>query len=75
MVSSRLEQAEADFDEVLALTDADFATSGLKALSVLRLARLAVLDGEQLAGSIGIIGNERLTRVRRRLAKWIASDA
>lgn len=75
MVSSRLEQAEADFDEVLTSVDADFAASGLKAPSVLRLARLAVLDGALLAGSIGVIENERLARVRLRLAKWIASDA
>lgn len=58
MVSSRLEQTEADFDEVLIPADADFAASGLKAPSVLRLARLAVLDGALLAGCIGIIGNE-----------------
>ncbi|MDP2170317.1 MAG: type II toxin-antitoxin system PemK/MazF family toxin [Rhodocyclaceae bacterium] len=75
MVSSRLEQAEADFDEVLTPADADFAASGLKAPSVLRLARLAVLDGTLLAGSIGIIGDERLAQIRRRLAEWIANDA
>lgn len=68
MVSSRLEHAEAGFDETLAPADDDFADSGLKAPSV------AVLDGGLLAGSIGSIGNERLARVRRRLAKWIACD-
>jgi mRNA interferase MazF len=36
MVSSRIDQAEAGFDEVLRPTDADFAASGLKAASVLR---------------------------------------
>ncbi len=71
MVSSRIEQAEAGFDEVLRPADPDFATSGLKAPSVLRLSRLAVLDGSLLVGSIGAIADERLARVRQRLAQWI----
>lgn len=41
MVSSRLDQAEADFDDIIRPTDADFATSGLKAASAFRLKRLA----------------------------------
>lgn len=72
MVSSRIEQAEAGFDEVLRPDDLDFAASGLKAPSVLRLSRLAVLDRSLLVGSIGTIGEERLARVRQRLAQWIA---
>ena len=60
MVSSRIEQAEAGFDEVLQPADPDFTTSGLKAPSVLRLSRLAVLDGSLLVGSIGAIAEERL---------------
>lgn len=71
MVSSRIEQAEADFDEVLRPADPDFTTSGLKAPSVLRLSRLAVLEGSLLVGSIGTIADERLARVRQRLAQWI----
>lgn len=72
MVSSQLDKAEAGFDEVLAPGDFDFATSGLKVPSVLRLSRLAVLDASLLVGSIGSIGDERLARVRQRLAAWIA---
>lgn len=37
MVSSRLDQAEAGFDEILLPTETDFSASGLKAPSVLRL--------------------------------------
>jgi mRNA interferase MazF len=73
MVSSKLDQAETGFDEVLAATDADFAASGLKAPSILRLSRLAVLDGTLLVGSIGNLGNDRLERIRQRLARWIAA--
>jgi mRNA interferase MazF len=43
MVSSQLHQAETGFDEILIPQDSDFAGSGLKAPSVLRLSRLAVL--------------------------------
>lgn len=72
MVSSRIEQAEAGFDEILLPTEADFSASGLKAPSVLRLSRLAVLDGSLLIGSIGAIDGARLERSRQRLARWIA---
>ena len=71
MVSSKIDQVEAGFDEVLDSAAADFVSSGLKVTSVLRLARLAVLDASLLVGSIGSIGDERLVRVRQRLAQWI----
>jgi mRNA interferase MazF len=74
MVSSQMQQAEARLDEILTLTDSDFANSGLKVPSVLRLSRLAVLDGSLLLGSIGAISEERLMNVRQRLAKWVASE-
>ena len=72
MVSSKIDQAEAGFDEVLGPADADFPASSLKVPSVLRLSRLAVLDASLLVGSIGSIGDERLAQVRQRLAQWIA---
>ena len=71
MVSSRLAQAEAGFDEFIRPDDPDFPASGLKAPSVLRLSRLAVLDGALLVGSIGSIADARLERIRQRLARWI----
>jgi mRNA interferase MazF len=74
MVSSRIDQAEAGFDEVLRADDPDFAASGLKAPSVLRLSRLAVLEGSLLVGSISAIADERLARVRQRLVQWIVGS-
>ena len=74
MVSSQVQQAEANLDEILSPADPDFANSGLKVPSVLRLSRLAVLDGSLLLGSIGSISEERLMNVRQRLAKWVASE-
>jgi mRNA interferase MazF len=74
MVSSQVQQAETGLDEILVQSDTDFASSGLKVPSVLRLSRLAVLDGSLLLGSIGTISDERLENVRQRLAKWVASE-
>jgi hypothetical protein len=48
MVSSQLHQAESGLDEVLGPTDGDFIAAGLKAPRVIRLARLAVIDGTLL---------------------------
>ena len=73
MVSSQMQQVEADLDEVLTPADTDFTNSGLKVSSVLRLSRLAVLDGSLLLGSIGAISEERLVSVQQRLARWVAS--
>ncbi len=72
MVSSQLQQTDADLDETVSPDDTDFLASGLKTARVCRLSRLAVLDGGILVGSIGVIGDERLTAIRQRLAKWIA---
>ncbi|MDP1633728.1 MAG: type II toxin-antitoxin system PemK/MazF family toxin [Gallionellaceae bacterium] len=74
MVSSQVQQTEANLDEILTPADPDFANSGLKVPSVLRLSRLAVLDGSLLLGSIGAISDDRLKNVRQRLAKWVASE-
>ncbi|MBN2885874.1 MAG: type II toxin-antitoxin system PemK/MazF family toxin [Chromatiaceae bacterium] len=74
MISSQLHQAEPGLDEIIAVSDPDFETSGLKAPSALRLSRLAVLDGALLIGSIGSIADERLRRIRSNLATWIAED-
>jgi mRNA interferase MazF len=74
MVSSQVHQAETGFDEILIPQDPDFCDTSLKAPSILRLSRLAVLDGTLLLGSIGAISDERLSRVRARLAQWLATD-
>ena len=73
MISSRLHQAESGFDEIITGKDVDYATSGLKVPSVLRLSRLAVVDGTVLVGAIGSIGKERLARIRKRIADWIGA--
>lgn len=72
MVSSQLQQIDAALDEILSPSEADFTATGLKVASVLRLSRLAVLDGSLFMGSLGAISDERLQRIRQRLAAWIA---
>ncbi len=71
MVSSQLQQLESGLDELVLPMQPDFAASGLKAPSVLRVTRLAVLDGNLLTGSIGMIDQGRLDNIKQRLGRWI----
>jgi mRNA interferase MazF len=71
MVSSQIQHDVKEFDEVVRETDTDFADSGLKATSVIRLGRLAVVEGPILLGAIGHISPDRLKRIKSRLAAWL----
>lgn len=75
MISSQISQAVSGFDEIIRVDDPDFAASGLKVASTIRVARLAVVDASVLLGSIGAIDPERLERVKRHLAAWIAGSS
>ena len=70
-ISSQIQQVEEGLDKIITPADADFPCTGLKVPSLLRLPRLAVIDGKLLIGSIGSISDERLLRLRQRLASWI----
>lgn len=74
MVSSQLQQAQVGLDELVQTSDPDYADSGLKVPSVLRLSRLAVVDGAALIGAIGEISPQRLLSIRQRLAAWVMKD-
>jgi mRNA interferase MazF len=71
MVSSRLDQEVAGFDEVMRPRDGDFEKSGLKVASLIRIGRLAVVNVNILAGRIGEIDADRLLRIKRKLGEWI----
>ena len=71
MISSQLRQAVPDFDEVVAEDDRDFRSSGLKTASVIRISRLAVVEKSVLIGAMGEIDEQRLDRIRGRLADWL----
>lgn len=74
MISSQVHQRIDGFDELIEEDDEDFARSGLKVTSVIRMGRLAVVEGAMLEGSIGTISPERMTRIRKRLAEWIGES-
>ncbi len=71
MISSQVHQAELDLDEAMDTADAEFSTTGLKASSILRVSRLAVVDGGLIVGAIGAISDERLSAILKRLAAWL----
>ena len=71
MISTQLQQAVERFDEVVDQDQPDFPGSGLKAPSVIRIARLAVVAADSLLGAVGEIGPERFQRIRHKIADWI----
>ncbi len=72
MISSQTRHYLLDFDEIIRDGDSDFAKSGLKLESVIRVGRLAVVESGLLLGEIGRISNERLKRIKSHLAKWLS---
>ncbi|NIR48668.1 type II toxin-antitoxin system PemK/MazF family toxin [candidate division KSB1 bacterium] len=73
MISSKLHQYVEGIDEIIKSNSSDFEQSGLKAESVIRATRIAVISGELLPGPIGEISPQRLKRIRKNLAGWIKS--
>ena len=71
MISSQLRHYVAQFDEVVQSNAPDFADSGLRITSVIRVGRLAAVDGAILAGATGQIAQDRLLRIRNRLSEWL----
>jgi mRNA interferase MazF len=63
-----LDQRVGGFDELIALEDNDFATSGLLAASVIRLGFLAVLPRRRVLGAIGSISPQRHKRLLKNLS-------
>ncbi|MEJ5247793.1 MAG: type II toxin-antitoxin system PemK/MazF family toxin [Caldilinea sp.] len=74
MVSSQTRHYVAGFDELVQEMDEDFAQSGLKVASVIRVGRLAVVSGDILIGAIGEISPARLRRLKQALASWLSSS-
>jgi len=71
MISSQLSQAIPDFDERISEKDEDFILSGLKQASLIRIARLAVVETNILLGAIGEISIDRSRRIKSNLSDWI----
>jgi len=73
MISTQLSQQIDGLDEQIMKEDHDFKDSGLKAPSLFRASRLAVVEQSIFVGSIGAISSERLLRIKTSLSNWIKS--
>jgi mRNA interferase MazF len=71
MISSQMHHYVSGFDEIIQEDDPDFVESGLKTASVIKIGRLAVVDGNMLLGATGKIASDRLRRIKTRLADWL----
>ena len=71
MISSQTRQFVSEFDEMIQESESDFAESGLKVTSVIRVGRLAVVSGDILLGAIGQVSNERIVRIKKHLSDWL----
>ena len=69
-VSTQLRHITKDFDELISPSDADFASSGLKEESLIRLGFLVVVPRSKIVGSIGSISSERHKRLLQKLSEY-----
>jgi len=74
MISSQLHQEIPNVDEIIETTDINFAATGLKFTSLIRLTRLAVVEETIFKSNIDEISAERLERLKKRLADWIETS-
>jgi 3-deoxy-manno-octulosonate cytidylyltransferase (CMP-KDO synthetase) len=72
-ISTKTHQQVAGLDEIITTTDPDFASSGLRAPSIIRLGFLAEFLPRQTLGVIGKISIERHHRLLVRLSQFLAS--
>ncbi len=73
-ISTQLHQQEPQFDELVDASDNDFAASGLKAASIIRLGFLAVMPASRFPGVIGSISNERRLRLLNKLSEHLRAQ-
>jgi mRNA interferase MazF len=73
-VSTQLQQRVAGFDEEIAADDPEFAASGFKAASLIRLGFLAVLPDSALLGKIGSLPSTRRLRLLSNLCRHLTSQ-
>ena len=73
-VSSQLRQQVTGFDEIVEPSHPDFAHSGLKVASVIRLGFLTSMPAERFAGVLGPISQERQARLLERLSRFLAVE-
>ena len=74
-VSTQLHQEVKGFDDIVSSSDADFAASGLRSESLIRLGFIAMLPRTKIAGSIGAISSERHKSLLKALADYLTKGA
>ncbi len=72
-VSTQLQQEVKGFDIVILNTDADFAATGFKQSSVIRLGMISTVSKGSIPGVIGRISSTALQMLKKRLAAHISS--
>ena len=70
-VSTQLQQEGKGFDEIIQWSDSDFAGTGLRSVSLIRLGFLAVLPRNGVIRSIGRISSERHKRLPKRVSDYL----
>ena len=72
MISSRIVQVAPNFDEIIDPSDSDYAATGLKTRSVIRLARLVTVEPAIINARLGTISGKRLQDVKAHLVNWLS---
>ena len=70
-ISTQLRHFVSDLDETVTTDDADFAMSGLREDSLLRVGYLMSYPPERFKGVIGEISTDRLTRLLTKLSDFL----
>lgn len=70
-LSPQLQPSVLGDEEIIRRSDPDFKTSGLQTDSVVRLASLTTVPPGLVQGRVGCVSEERLGRLRRRLASML----
>ena len=73
-VSTQLHQEAKGFDDIIATESADFANSGLRASSLIRLGFLGVVPTQNVVGSTGSVNPERHQKLLKRLAAYLTQN-
>lgn len=72
-ISTQLHQEVSGFDDIISPSDSDFATSGLRKKSLIRLGFLAVVPRSQIVGSIGTISSDRHQHLLKTLSDYLVN--